>query len=274
MQVSLFCIQNILITNRTSNKFFSTSKPIWTHTTTGKTNLRCLVDQVNEMKQKFIIYTRSCYNKEYKVSRILYGTFYEHRRKHMDVKPEGCWVVLDGNNWPYRKWSCSIKEFYYTSEPIWTHTTSGYTRIRCLVDRVNAMEKKSVFFTRSCYNRGHKVSRAFEGIFVTGRKKHMDVKNLGKGMGFQEDLLYATDDYRCAVVMVTTTVCGKHRTYDLRIRGAYIILKPPPKCLEHYLKFEKHGTVVYEKNCTDILKRQQKAGLYEPQNDRCGNRVH
>uniref|UniRef100_A0A224YH76 Lipocalin n=1 Tax=Rhipicephalus zambeziensis TaxID=60191 RepID=A0A224YH76_9ACAR len=186
----------------------------------------------------------------------------------------GCLTLLEGDCWPCKRQAHSIKKFYFTKEPIWTLMTSGHTNIRCLVDRVNAMEKKSVFFTRCCYNRGYKVCRTFEGIFVTGRKKHMEVKNLGKGMNFQEDLLYATDDYRCSVVMVTTTVCGKYRTYDLRIRGAYIVLRPPPKCLEHYRKFERHGTVLYERNCTDILKRQEKAGSYEPQNDRCGNRVN
>ncbi|KAL1472800.1 hypothetical protein MTO96_039096 [Rhipicephalus appendiculatus] len=93
-------------------------------------------------------------------------------------------------------------------------------------------------------------------------------------MNFQEDLLFATEDYRCAVVMVTTSVCGKHHTYDLRIRGAYIALKPPPKCLEEYWKFEKRGKVIYEPSCPSILKRQEKTVLYEPLKDRCGNRVN
>nr|XP_037275332.1 uncharacterized protein LOC119167980 [Rhipicephalus microplus] len=100
----------------------------------------------------------------------------------------------------------------------------------------------------------------------------MDVINLRRGMNFQEDLLFATDDYRCAVIMVTTTVCGRHRTYDLRIRGAYVILRPPAKCLEEYLKYEKHGKVIYEPSCPSILKRHEKTALYEPQIDRCGNR--
>nr|XP_037290691.1 uncharacterized protein LOC119185995 [Rhipicephalus microplus] len=165
----------------------------------------------------------------------------------------GCWVVLDGNNWPHRKWACSIKEFFSTSEPIWTHTTTGKTNLRCLVDQVNEMKQQFIIYTRSCYNKEYKVSRILYGTFYEHRRKHMDVKPKGKGVSFQEDLLYVSGDKSCAVIMVTTNVGAKRVTYDVRVRNSHIRWPPHHKCLHVYEKFEMHGQVLYDPSCQGIL---------------------
>uniref|UniRef100_L7LRM0 Putative group i salivary lipocalin n=1 Tax=Rhipicephalus pulchellus TaxID=72859 RepID=L7LRM0_RHIPC len=183
----------------------------------------------------------------------------------------GCLSVLDGNCWSCKKASYSIKEFFSTPEPIWTYMTSGNTNLRCLVDQVNVMEQKLVTFTRSCYNKGYKVSRLFYGFFDKYRKKHMDVKPQGKGINFQEDLIFMSDDKSCAVILVTTKVCAKRFTYDLRVRNSHIRHSPHPKCLHVYEKFERHGIVVYDPSCQGILAKVANSKVYEPQQDRCGS---
>uniref|UniRef100_A0A131YJC0 Lipocalin n=1 Tax=Rhipicephalus appendiculatus TaxID=34631 RepID=A0A131YJC0_RHIAP len=184
----------------------------------------------------------------------------------------GSLSVLDGDCWSCKKPSYSIKEFFSTPEPIWTHTTSGNTNIKCLVDQVNVMEQRSVIFTRSCYNKGFKVSRMFTGIFDKYRKKHMDVIPKGKGIGFHEDLLYMSDDKSCGVVLVTTKACAKHFTYDLRVRNSHVGRPPHPKCLHVYEKFERRGRVIYYPWCQGILAKEANTKVYEPQQDRCGSR--
>ncbi|XP_037499667.1 uncharacterized protein LOC119373676 isoform X1 [Rhipicephalus sanguineus] len=186
----------------------------------------------------------------------------------------GCLTLLEGNCWSCKRRAYSIKKFFSTTEPIWTYTTSGRTNIRCLVDQVNVMEQSSVIFTRSCYNQGIKLSRIFLGTFKKDRKKHMDVKPQGKGIHFQEDLLYMSDDESCAVIVVTTKFCAKHLTYDLRVRNSHIKHPPHPKCVEEYRRYERHGKILYDSSCQNILARKGESGLYEPQQDRCGNRTH
>uniref|UniRef100_A0A131YS11 Lipocalin n=1 Tax=Rhipicephalus appendiculatus TaxID=34631 RepID=A0A131YS11_RHIAP len=186
----------------------------------------------------------------------------------------GCFTVLKGNCLSCGRRAYSIKKFFSTTEPIWTYTTSGRTNIRCLVDQVNVMEKSSVIFTRSCYNRQYKVSRLFYGTFDHFRKKHMDVKPEGRGINFQEDLLYISDDNSCAVILVTTKICAKRLTYDLRIRNSHIKHRPHPKCVHEYEKYERYGKVLYDPSCQNILARKGMARLYEPENSRCQNRTN
>nr|XP_037275330.1 uncharacterized protein LOC119167977 [Rhipicephalus microplus] len=181
--------------------------------------------------------------------------------------------VLNGACWSCLKRSHSIREFLFTKEPIWTHTTSANTRIRCLVDNVNAIEKRSVIFTRSCYSQGHKVSRIFQGTFDKFRKKHMDVTPRGMGTYFQEDMLYMRSDKSCAVIMVTYPFCGRYIVYDLRVKNSHIQRPPHPKCVQEYLKYEKYGKVIYDSSCQGILAAKGKPGLYQP-NDRCPNRIN
>ncbi|XP_049276450.1 uncharacterized protein LOC119373676 isoform X2 [Rhipicephalus sanguineus] len=160
----------------------------------------------------------------------------------------GCLTLLEGNCWSCKRRAYSIKKFFSTTEPIWTYTTSGRTNIR--------------------------LSRIFLGTFKKDRKKHMDVKPQGKGIHFQEDLLYMSDDESCAVIVVTTKFCAKHLTYDLRVRNSHIKHPPHPKCVEEYRRYERHGKILYDSSCQNILARKGESGLYEPQQDRCGNRTH
>ncbi|XP_075721616.1 uncharacterized protein LOC119167977 isoform X1 [Rhipicephalus microplus] len=180
--------------------------------------------------------------------------------------------ALDGACWSCLKRSYSIREFFFTREPIWTHTTSAKTRISCLVDVVNVMETRSVIFTRSCYSNGYKVSRAFEGIFDKFRRKHMNVTPKGNGANFQEDILYMSSDRSCAVIAVTYPFCGRHVMYDLRVRNSHIQKPLHHKCVHVYQKYERYGRVLYNSSCQGILPSTIKAGLYQP-NDRCPMRM-
>nr|XP_054928616.1 uncharacterized protein LOC126534043 isoform X5 [Dermacentor andersoni] len=128
-----------------------------------------------------------------------------------------CLTVLECNCWGCGRRASNIRKLFSTNEPIWIYSTTGPTKLRCLVDVVDIMERMSVNFTRSCYNRGHKVSRSLQGIFDQRRKKHMDVKTSGPLFNFQEDLLFMSDDYSCAVVMTTTNVCGTQPHHGRRV---------------------------------------------------------
>ncbi|XP_075554819.1 uncharacterized protein LOC142587584 isoform X7 [Dermacentor variabilis] len=161
------------------------------------------------------------------------------------------------------------RKLFSTNEPIWIYSTSGPTQLRCLVDVVVIMERMSVNFTRSCYNRGYKVSRSLQGIFDERRKKHMDVKTSGPLFNFQEDLVFMSDDYSCAVVMTTTNVCGKVIRYDLRIRNAFIKKPPQKNCLKWFHKYEKHGTVRYDPSCQHILAHHGESKPYDEEQERC-----
>ncbi|XP_049515537.1 uncharacterized protein LOC119434723 [Dermacentor silvarum] len=136
------------------------------------------------------------------------------------------------------------------------------------------MERISVNFTRSCYNRGYKVSRTLQEIFYTDRRKHMDVKTFGPILNFQEDLLFMSDDSSCAVVMVTTNICGKRHKYDLRIRNTFITKTPHKNCVKAFEKYEKHAKVIYDPSCQHILAKLGESQPYEPQKERCINEVH
>ncbi|XP_037576065.1 uncharacterized protein LOC119458302 isoform X1 [Dermacentor silvarum] len=167
----------------------------------------------------------------------------------------------------------SIRKLFSTTEPIWIYTTSGPTNVRCLVDVVDRMERMSVNFTRSCYNQGHKVSREFQGVFDQHRKKHMDVKSSGHIGNLEEDLLFMSHDYSCAVVLVTTKVCAKLHKYDLRIRNSFITKPPQDNCLKVFQKYEKYGKVLYDPSCQHILAKRGESQSYEPQEERCKNKV-
>nr|XP_054928613.1 uncharacterized protein LOC126534043 isoform X1 [Dermacentor andersoni] len=195
-----------------------------------------------------------------------------------------CLTVLECNCWGCGRRASNIRKLFSTNEPIWIYSTTGPTKLRCLVDVVDIMERMSVNFTRSCYNRGHKVSRSLQGIFDQRRKKHMDVKTSGPLFNFQEDLLFMSDDYSCAVVMTTTNVCGCRNKYreeilffdkwfkcavvkvmsisclsgrthkhDLRVWNSSILARPSAECMREYSKVERNGHVIYNSNCHHIL---------------------
>ncbi|XP_075554824.1 uncharacterized protein LOC142587584 isoform X12 [Dermacentor variabilis] len=113
------------------------------------------------------------------------------------------------------------------------------------------------------------VSRSLQGIFDERRKKHMDVKTSGPLFNFQEDLVFMSDDYSCAVVMTTTNVCGKVIRYDLRIRNAFIKKPPQKNCLKWFHKYEKHGTVRYDPSCQHILAHHGESKPYDEEQERC-----
>ncbi|XP_075554825.1 uncharacterized protein LOC142587584 isoform X13 [Dermacentor variabilis] len=135
------------------------------------------------------------------------------------------------------------RKLFSTNEPIWIYSTSGPTQLR--------------------------VSRSLQGIFDERRKKHMDVKTSGPLFNFQEDLVFMSDDYSCAVVMTTTNVCGKVIRYDLRIRNAFIKKPPQKNCLKWFHKYEKHGTVRYDPSCQHILAHHGESKPYDEEQERC-----
>ncbi|XP_054928037.1 uncharacterized protein [Dermacentor andersoni] len=185
-----------------------------------------------------------------------------------------CFSVLKCNCWGCGRRAASIRKLFSTNEPIWIYSTSGPTQLRCLVDVVDIKEGMSVNFTRSCYNRGHKLSRSFQGIFDEHRKKYMEVETSDSAFKFHEDLLFMSDDNSCAVVMSTTNVCGRLRRYDLRIRNAFITKPPQKNCLTWFQKYEKHGIFIYDPSCQHILAQRGKSQPYEQEQERCKAGVH
>ncbi|XP_065284320.2 uncharacterized protein [Dermacentor albipictus] len=187
-----------------------------------------------------------------------------------------CLTGLECNCWSCGRRASSIRKLFSTKEPIWIYSTTGPTKLRCLVDVVITMERMSVNFTRSCYNRGHKVSRSLHGIFDQHRKNHMDVKTAVPEplFNFQEDLLFMSDDNSCAVVMTTTNVCGKNLRYDLRIMNDFITKPPLKKCLKWFHKYEKHGIVLYDPSCQHILAQRGTSQPYGQEKERCKGGIH
>nr|XP_037275744.1 uncharacterized protein LOC119168440 [Rhipicephalus microplus] len=176
--------------------------------------------------------------------------------------------------------NADITRFYDKNGVIWTLETTEPTTIRCKFDVVNKSTHHGVRLMRQYYwigsrtnfyldgtfmskrskehvqrNEDHRerVSRILYGTFYEHRRKHMDVKPKGKGVSFQEDLLYVSGDKSCAVIMVTTNVGAKHVTYDLRVKNSHIRSPPHPKCLYVYEKFERHGQVLYDPSYQGIL---------------------
>ncbi|XP_070377435.1 uncharacterized protein [Dermacentor albipictus] len=156
-----------------------------------------------------------------------------------------CLTGLECNCWSCGRRASSIRKLFSTKEPIWIYSTTGPTKLRCLVDVVITMERMSVNFTRSCYNRGHKVSRSLHGIFDQHRKNHMDVKTAGKNL-----------------------------RYDLRIMNDFITKPPLKKCLKWFHKYEKHGIVLYDPSCQHILAQRGTSQPYGQEKERCKGGIH
>ncbi|XP_049527128.1 uncharacterized protein LOC119458406 isoform X2 [Dermacentor silvarum] len=66
-------------------KFLDTKEPIWTVHTTGPTDRRCEVDEVEDVTNASAYFKRQFYLGEKKTSTRILGTFSSHRKKHMDI---------------------------------------------------------------------------------------------------------------------------------------------------------------------------------------------
>ncbi|XP_075556978.1 uncharacterized protein LOC142589081 isoform X2 [Dermacentor variabilis] len=74
--------------------FFDTTEAIWTVYTTGPTNRRCEVDEVQDVTKASVYFKRQFFLGEEKISRRILGSFNPNRKKHMDINIPGILVAI------------------------------------------------------------------------------------------------------------------------------------------------------------------------------------
>ncbi|XP_037499597.1 uncharacterized protein LOC119373619 [Rhipicephalus sanguineus] len=71
------------------HKFLDVKEPIWTHTTSRRTDVLCEVDVIINISTSAIFFTRASYDRKGRTSAILHGEFHERRKRHMLVHTQG-----------------------------------------------------------------------------------------------------------------------------------------------------------------------------------------
>ncbi|XP_037499417.1 uncharacterized protein LOC119373461 [Rhipicephalus sanguineus] len=71
------------------HKFLEVKEPIWTHTTSRRTDVLCEVDVMINISTSAIFFTRVSYDRKGRTSAILHGEFHERRKRHMLVHTQG-----------------------------------------------------------------------------------------------------------------------------------------------------------------------------------------
>uniref|UniRef100_A0A6G5A5F9 Putative lipocalin n=1 Tax=Rhipicephalus microplus TaxID=6941 RepID=A0A6G5A5F9_RHIMP len=71
------------------HKFLDSKEPIWTYTTSRRTDILCEVDVMINISATTINFTRTSYDRKGRTSAVLHGEFHERRKKHLLVHTEG-----------------------------------------------------------------------------------------------------------------------------------------------------------------------------------------
>lgn len=71
------------------HKFLGVKQPIWTHTTSRRTDILCEVDVVINTTETSILFNRTSYDRKGRTSGVLRGEFNRRRKKHLLVHTEG-----------------------------------------------------------------------------------------------------------------------------------------------------------------------------------------
>ncbi|KAL1444525.1 hypothetical protein MTO96_029778 [Rhipicephalus appendiculatus] len=71
------------------HKFVDSKEPIWTYTTSRRTDILCEVDVMMNISATAIFFTRSSYDRKGRTSAVLRGEFHQRRKKHMLVHTQG-----------------------------------------------------------------------------------------------------------------------------------------------------------------------------------------
>ncbi|XP_037275324.2 uncharacterized protein LOC119167969 [Rhipicephalus microplus] len=148
-----------------------------------------------------------------------------------------------------------IKKFVCTRDRIWTYNTSSTDFIMCKCDHMKSYHNMSMFFTRSFFtdDHWHRSIQKLEGMFSKQRKEVMQVSNKEHVVISIEDLIYMSERYRCAVIIVKQFTPTKQTFYDLRVRDAYLKTRPHEKCVKRFEKLTPRGHGIYMPKCKIIL---------------------
>uniref|UniRef100_A0A224YMM8 Lipocalin n=1 Tax=Rhipicephalus zambeziensis TaxID=60191 RepID=A0A224YMM8_9ACAR len=71
------------------HKFLDTKEPIWTYTTSRRTDILCEVDVMMNISTTAIFFTRASYDRKGRTSALLRGEFHQRRKKHMLLHTQG-----------------------------------------------------------------------------------------------------------------------------------------------------------------------------------------
>nr|XP_050037655.1 uncharacterized protein LOC126534418 isoform X1 [Dermacentor andersoni] len=154
----------------------------------------------------------------------------------------------------------SIRKFLSTEERIWTYSTTKPSSHRCQVDEMLDEKKTSIFFKRWFYLNLQKTSRNILGKFDSSRKKRMEVVLPGRNYTVKEDILYMSENFGCAVTMITKKTQSKTIMYNLRVKNSTIIGGHFTDCKVKFSEYEKRAVqVLYTTGCQNIFAKFKSA---------------
>uniref|UniRef100_A0A224YLZ7 Lipocalin n=1 Tax=Rhipicephalus zambeziensis TaxID=60191 RepID=A0A224YLZ7_9ACAR len=149
-----------------------------------------------------------------------------------------------------------IKKFVCTRDLIWTYNTSSTDYVMCKCDHMKSYRNMTMFFTRSFFvdERWRRSIQNLEGRFSKHRKEVMQVSNKDHAVTSIEDLIYMSETYRCAVILVKQFIPTQQKFYDLRVWDTYLKTHPHEKCIRRFEKLTKRGHGIYMPKCKIILR--------------------
>uniref|UniRef100_A0A6G5A563 Putative lipocalin n=1 Tax=Rhipicephalus microplus TaxID=6941 RepID=A0A6G5A563_RHIMP len=151
-----------------------------------------------------------------------------------------------------------LKQFFNTSEPIWTYnTTTKWQNHWCVVDVTKRLQGENIKYQHMYYVKfplKDKVSVEMEGSFQY--KNNLVARKCGSKASFKHHLVYLDSDYDCAIFRVSPMFASKMKSwYELRVRNSFLkrYRRPSITC-EHYFNLEaKQGRLIYNPVCQKII---------------------
>uniref|UniRef100_G3MPC9 Lipocalin/cytosolic fatty-acid binding domain-containing protein n=1 Tax=Amblyomma maculatum TaxID=34609 RepID=G3MPC9_AMBMU len=165
----------------------------------------------------------------------------------------------------------SIKEFYNTTEPIWTYDSmvDSRTNISCLVDVTTNTTRSYLYFERFWYSNEKRLKFQLRRLLDKGHMDKTLVYDAAKPIYeqpnplFQEELLYQSEDMSCGVFKYF-----QHPNvvrFDLRVWNCSIVMGPERNCSKYFEEVYAHHSHrppfvvlekrrVYNHTCQAILK--------------------
>ncbi|XP_049526952.1 uncharacterized protein LOC125946874 isoform X2 [Dermacentor silvarum] len=150
----------------------------------------------------------------------------------------------------------NIKTFLGTEEPIWTYNSTIHANITCKVDRMVNMTEEAINFNRTMYFHGNKSGYPVEGTFFSEEASEPYAILFGAPGGLKEGyelIIYANDNYTCAVMNVTLTLGLPTFWFDLRVVNSSVDIGPDKGCQNYFKSVAPKSDQLYKPECQTIL---------------------
>ncbi|XP_049526954.1 uncharacterized protein LOC125946875 [Dermacentor silvarum] len=118
------------------------------------------------------------------------------------------------------------------------------------------MTNEAINFNRTMYYHGNKSGYPVEGTFFPYNDSDPYAILFGAPGGFKEGyelIIYANDNYTCAVMNVTLTLGVPSFWFDLRVRNSSVTLGPDRDCQNYYKHVAPKSEQLYNPKCQAIL---------------------